>query len=138
LFSAAPTLRGGVGKANARTVKRSVPMRARLARVLIGLSVVAAPAPARAGWTFCVAESSAGREVWITGVFAATRERERLEGDFLKLLKSRGVARPIAQCPAAKTDKTEMVNAQITAAEFHRKLGHALHDVLAPEFDPRR
>jgi len=113
-------------------------MRAGIAGILIGLCAAVGSAPARAGWTFCVAESSGGKDIWITGVFAGTRERERLEGDFLRLLKSKGVARPIAQCPAARDDKTEMVNAQIIAAEFHRKLGHALHEVVAPEFDPRR
>jgi len=61
-----------------------------------------------------------------------------LEGDFRAYLKSRGVARPIAQCPAARDDKIEMVNAQFTASEFHRKLGDALHEVMAREFDPRR
>ena len=113
-------------------------MRAAIARVLIGFCALGAPIPARAGWTFCVAESSGGKDVWITGVFAATRERERLEGDFRAYLRSHGVARPVAQCPAAKDDKTEMVNAQITAAEFHRNLGDPLHEVVAPEFDPRR
>jgi hypothetical protein len=113
-------------------------MRAQVASVLAGLCVYGAPASARAGWTFCVAESSGGKEIWITPVFAATRERDQLEGDFRRLLTSRGVAQSIAQCPAAKDDKTEMVNARITAAEFHRKLGDALHEVVAPEFDPRR
>ena len=40
--------------------------------------------------------------------------------------------------PAAQDDKTEVVNAQFTAAEFNRKLGHTLHEVGAPEFEPRR
>jgi hypothetical protein len=113
-------------------------MRAKLAKLLVGLLALGAPAPASAGWTFCVAESSGGKDVWITGVFAAARERERLEGEFRAYLKSRGVARAVAQCPAARDDKTEMVNAQFIAAEFHRKLGDALHAVTAPGFDPRR
>jgi len=113
-------------------------MRGKFAGILVGLCALGAPAVARAGWTFCVAESSGGKDIWITSVFAPTRERERLEGDFRAYLRSRGVAQPIAQCPAAKDDKTDMVNAQITAAEFHRKLGDALHEVSAPEFDPRR
>ena len=31
-----------------------------------------------------------------------------------------------------------MVNAQFTATEFHRKLGDTMHEVMAPEFDPKR
>jgi len=119
-------------------VKLAVLMRGKLAGFLVGLCALGAPVCARAGWTFCVAESTSGKDIWITGVFAATRERERLEGDFRAFLKSHGVVQSIAQCPASKDDKTEMVNAQITAAEFHRKLGDALHVVIAPEFDPRR
>jgi hypothetical protein len=106
--------------------------------VLAGLCALAAPGSARAGWTFCIAESSGGKNIWLTGVFTATRERERLEGDFRAYLKSQGVDQSIAQCPASKDDKTEMLNARFTAAEFHRKLGDALHEVTAPEFDPRR
>lgn len=89
-------------------------------------------------WTFCIAEAAGEKDVWITEVFAAAHERERLEGDFKAYLKGRGVVRPVAQCPQPKDDKTEMVNAQFTAAEFHRKLGEALHEVVAPEFDPLR
>ena len=44
----------------------------------------------------------------------------------------------VAQCPAPRDDKVEVVNAQFTASEFHHKLGDTLHEVFAPEFDPRR
>ena len=113
-------------------------MRAFVARILLISPLVSGGAHASAGWTFCVAESAGGKDIWITGVFPATRERERLEADFKIVLKNRGVGGAVAQCPAPKDDKTEMVNAQFTAAEFHRKLGDSLHEVVAPEFDPRR
>jgi hypothetical protein len=92
--------------------------------------------PASASWTFCIAESDGGRQIWITGVFPAARERERLETDFKTLLRGRGVANPVVQCPAPQDDKIEVVNSLFTAAEFHRKLGDALHSVVAPEFEP--
>jgi hypothetical protein len=132
------TLRGTAGRLYEFPVNRRFWMCAKFAAVVVGSGPLAAPVAACAGWTFCIAEASPRGEIWITGVFAATRERERLEGDFRAYLKSRGVEQSVAQCPAAKDDKTEMINAQITAAEFHRKLGDALHEVIAPEFDPRR
>ncbi len=113
-------------------------MCALLARILLSLPLLCAPAYASAGWTFCVAASSDGKNIWITSVFPASRDRERLEADLRAYLKGRGVPGADAQCPAPKDDKTEMVNAQFTAAEFHRKLGDTLHEVDAPEFDPRR
>jgi hypothetical protein len=90
--------------------------------------LLAAASPAR--WTFCVAES--GRDIWITDVFAAARGRERLEAEFAAGLRARGVARPDAQCPAPQADKTDVVNAQFTALEFHRKLGDVLHVAEPP------
>jgi hypothetical protein len=96
------------------------------------------PEAARAGWTFCVAESSEGKEIWISSVFVAPRDRERLESEFSAYLKRHGTPRPVAQCPAAKDDKTEAVNDQTVAEEFHRKLGDVLHEVPAAEFEPKR
>lgn len=113
-------------------------MRSIATRSLFALLVGAAPAPASASWTFCVAASPGGKDVWITDVFAATRDRERLEGDLRSYLKTRGVVGVVSQCPLPQDDKTEVVNAQFGAAEFNRKLGHALHEVVAPEFEPRR
>jgi len=107
-------------------------------RVLLALLLGAAPLPARAGWTFCVAAAPDGKDVWITDVFQASRDRERLEAELKSFLKGQGVAGAVAQCPLPKEDKTDAVNAQFTAAEFNRKLGHALHEVEAPEFEPRR
>jgi hypothetical protein len=90
----------------------------------------AAASPAEASWTFCVAES--GQDIFISDVFPAAQKRERLETDFAALLRARGVARPVAQCPAPQNDKAEVFNAQFTAAEFHRNLGQTLHDVTMP------
>ncbi len=108
------------------------------AALILTLSLIANPVHASPGWTFCVAESGGGRDIWITGVFPALRDRERLEADLKAYLKGRGVSGAVAQCPAPKDDKVDMVNAQFTAAEFHHKLGDTLHEVIAPEFDPRR
>ena len=84
-------------------------------------------------WTFCVAASKSGDEVWITGVFAAERGRDELEGLF-KALVERAGASADAQCPLPREDKTEAVNAQFEAEEFNRKLGATLHAVFAGEF----
>jgi hypothetical protein len=113
-------------------------MRFTATRIVVALLLGAAPARASAGWTFCVAASPGGRDVWITDVFAAERDRERLEANLKGYLKTQGVAGAVAQCPLPKDDKTEVVNAQFTAAEFNRKLGHTLHEVAAAEVEPRR
>jgi hypothetical protein len=92
--------------------------------------IIAAASPAGAHWTFCVAE--AGQDVWISDVFATAHKRERLEEEFAATLRARGVAHPDAQCPEPQDDKTEVFNAQFTAAEFHRKLGQTLHGAAPP------
>jgi hypothetical protein len=112
-------------------------MKTAAARILLLLPLIGGPANA-AGWTFCVAEAGAGKDIWITPVFPASHDRERLEIDLKAYLKGRGVAAAVTQCPAPKDDKTDMVNAQLTAAEFHRKLGDALHEVMGPEFERQR
>jgi hypothetical protein len=102
-------------------------------------AALAGPAAAEpSGWTFCVAEGAGARDIWITAVFATSHERDHVESEFSAYLKGRGFAAPVAQCPAPKADKTEMVNAQIVAVEFHRKLGDQLHEVAAAEFGTRR
>ena len=122
--------------------KSKSPMLRRLALVIICLGaflgVCARSFAAQTTWTFCVAESGGGRDIWISSVFVAPRDRERLEAEFANYLRSRGVVRPIVQCPAGKDDKTDVVNAQTVAAEFHSKLGDELHEVTAPEFEPKR
>jgi hypothetical protein len=113
-------------------------MRSSTMRILLALLIAAAPMRASAAWTFCVAAAPGGNDVWITDVFSAARDRERLEMDLKSYLKTQGVPGAVAQCPLPRDDKTEVVNAQFTAAEFNRTLGHALHEVVAPEFEPRR
>ena len=97
----------------------------------------AGPAAAAEHWTFCVASALGAKDVWITDVFAAATDRERLEDDLKALLERRGAARILAQCPQPIDDKTSVVNAQTGAEDFNRKLGAALHAISAQEF-PRR
>jgi hypothetical protein len=113
-------------------------MRLTVAGIALALALGTSFVRADGGWTFCVASASGLKDVWITDVFAANHTRERLEQDLKGLLKTQGVERAVVQCPAPEADKTAVVNAQFTAAEFNRKLGRALHEVSAPEFEPRR
>jgi len=102
------------------------------------LSLVAAPAAAANElWAFCVA-SAGGDNVWITDVFAATRDRVRLERDVKTYLARQGATRVDVQCPAPVADKTAAVNAQFAAVEFNRKLGATLHEVRAGELGRER
>jgi hypothetical protein len=106
---------------------------------LIGIAVaLPALAEAQPRWTFCVAASQNGADVWISDVFAAERDREQLEGAFRSTLERLGAPRAEAQCPQPREDKTEAVNAQFEAEEFNRNLGAMLHAVLATEFPGRR
>ena len=105
-----------------------------LAAIAIGLPALAQAVPR---WTFCVAASKSGADVWITDVFVAERDRVELESAFKAVIERTG-ARADAQCPQPRDDKTEAVNAQFEAEEFNRKLGATLHAVLAGEFPPRR
>jgi hypothetical protein len=105
-----------------------------LAAIAVCLPAVALAQPR---WTFCVAASKSGADVWITDVFAASRDREQLESAFKATLERAG-ARADAQCPLPREDKTEVVNAQFEAEEFNRKLGATLHPAPANEFPPRR
>jgi hypothetical protein len=111
-------------------------MRISTALVAIVVSLPAA-ALAQPRWTFCIAASKSGADVWITDVFAAERDRVELESGFKAMVERTG-ARADAQCPQPREDKTEAVNAQFQAEEFNRKLGATLHAVLAGEFPPRR
>jgi hypothetical protein len=110
-------------------------------RRVIGLLAIAAIAPgiahAQPRWTFCVASSKSGADVWITDVFAAERSRVELESAFKAILERSGAAGADAQCPQSREDKTEAVNAQFEAEEFNRKLGATLHAVSAGELPPR-
>jgi hypothetical protein len=108
----------------------------------IALLAIALIAPSSAfsapRWTFCVASSKGGNEVWMTGVFAAERDRERLEGEFRNVVERLSAMAADAQCPLPRENKMEAVNAQIDAEKFNRKLGAKLHAVAANEFPPRR
>ena len=107
-----------------------------LAFVCVALG--AFPAQASARWTFCVAAAPGSSDVWITDVFAAGADRERLENDLKNLLTRQGAQRIVAQCPAPSEDKTGVVNAQTSAEEFNRKLGKTLHALALPEKLSRR
>ena len=111
----------------------------RQSMALIAIAVcLPALAEAQPRWTFCVAASKSGADVWITDVFAAERDREQLETAFRALLGRRGAARADAQCPLPREDKTEAVNARFEAEEFNRKLGANLRAAPLGEFPPRR
>jgi hypothetical protein len=108
-------------------------------RYVFACAALAFAAPALAAesgerWTFCVAASHEGKDVWISDVFSATHDRERLEGELKAYLQQHGGPNVDAQCPAPRDDKTAVVNAQFTAAQFNRKLGATLHEVAASVF----
>jgi hypothetical protein len=113
---------------------------ARRSSIAVTLLTLVAASPAAAGerWTFCVASMLGAKDVWITEVFSTGADRERLEAEFKGVLERQGSSRIVAQCPQPDADKTSVVNAQIAAEEFNRKLGGLLHAVSAQEFPPRR
>jgi hypothetical protein len=116
-------------------------MRRLLAYAVAGavLSLVVAPAVAAGdSWTFCVASARGSGDVWITDVFAATRDRVRLERDVKAYLARQGATHVDVQCPAPVADKTAAVNAQFAAIAFNRKLGATLHEVQAGELERRK
>jgi hypothetical protein len=78
------------------------------------------------------------KDVWITELFPATPNRERLEAELKGLLERAGHSHIVAQCPAPSDDKVSVVKAQTTAEEFNRKLGSTLHGVSAREFPLRQ
>jgi hypothetical protein len=100
------------------------------------LSSAAHAAPPR--WTFCIAASESGPDVWISDVFLAEGARERFETAFRSVVERLGAPRANAQCPLPREDKTVAVNAQIDAEAFNRQMGAALHAVPASDFPGRR
>jgi len=110
-------------------------MRFSIALIAIAVCLPAA-ALAQPRWTFCVAASKSGADVWITDVFLAERNRVELESAFRAMLERKGAARPDTQCPLPVEDKTEAVNAEFEAEEFNRKLGATLHP--ASDFPVKR
>jgi len=113
-------------------------------RFSIALMAIAVCLPAAAlaqpqpRWTFCVAASKSGADVWISDVFLAERNRLEYESAFRAMLERKGAARPDAQCPEPLDDKTQAVNAEFEAEQFNRELGATLHPVFAGEFPARR
>ena len=87
-------------------------------------------------WTFCVAASKSGADVWISDVFAAERDRERTRKRVQGRDRALGAAGADAQCPQPREDKTEAVNAQFEAEAFNRRMGAKLHAV--PRANSRR
>ena len=108
---------------------------AALAAIVICLPASAEAAPR---WTFCVAASQGGADVWISEVFTAERDRDRLEDAFRSAVARLGATGPNAQCPLPREDKTVAINAQIDAEAFNRKLGATLHAVPPSAFPQRR
>lgn len=89
--------------------------------------VVLAALAATQSWTFCIAE--AGEDIFVTEVFAASLDREKLEALYAARLRASGVAHAVVQCPAPQDEKVDAVNAQFTAIQFQRKLAHKLHSL---------
>ncbi len=108
---------------------------AALAAIVLSLPAAAEAAPR---WTFCVAASQDGADVWISEVFPAEGSRERLEDAFKSAVAQLGAAGANAQCPLPRDDKTVAVNAQIDAEAFNRKMGANLHAVPASAFPAGR
>jgi len=109
--------------------------RAAFAAIVFSLPAAAHAAPR---WTFCVAAAQGGSDVWISDVFAAERDREKLEGAFKSAVEKLGAPGANVQCPLPREDKTVAVNAQIDAEAFNRKIGATLHPVPAGDFPPPR
>jgi hypothetical protein len=102
--------------------------------IALFLPAVADAAPR---WTFCVAAAEGGG-VWISEVFAAEGNRERLEGAFKSVVERMGAMNPNAQCPRPRDDRTVAVNAQIDAEAFNQRMGASLHAVPASDFPAGR
>ncbi len=106
-----------------------------LVALLVSLPGVVCAAPR---WTFCVAAANGGSEIWLSDVFAADANREKLEGAFKAAVERLGATAANAQCPQPRNDKTIAMNAQIDAEAFNRKMGANLHSVTANDFPGRR
>jgi hypothetical protein len=89
-------------------------------------------------WTFCVAATGSGSDVWISEVFRAEGKRESIETAFKSALEKLGATGANAQCPLPREDKMVAVNAQFDAEAFNRKMGAALHAVPPSAFPGQR
>ncbi len=106
--------------------------------LIVGLSLLHSASDASELWTFCVASSPSGGEVWITHPFASSSDRRALETEMQTTLKRRQGERALAQCPQPSSDKVAVINAQTAAIEFNRKLGAVMHELPEDEFPPRQ
>ena len=110
----------------------------RAAALAIALCLPALVAQAQPRWTFCVAATEGGAEVFISEVFAAETSRERLEGAFKGAVGRLGASGADVQCPEPREDRTDAVNAQFAAEAFNRRMGANLHAVPASDFPAER
>ena len=106
--------------------------------LVMACAFLPAAAAAETRWTFCVASAAETRDVWISEVFAAGADRERLEDEFKAAITRASANRVVAQCPAPKDDKTEAINDRFVAEEFNRKLDADIHAFSSQQFPPRR
>ncbi|HTR12265.1 MAG TPA: hypothetical protein VMI72_03170 [Roseiarcus sp.] len=110
-------------------------LRARLAAAFAAtMAFMPAAAEAAEAWTFCVAASRSGADVYISDVFPAEGNRERFEAAFnsaVERLSGRGAD---TQCPQPHEDKMVAVSAQFDAEAFNRKMGAKLHAVPTSVF----
>ena len=111
-------------------------MRALAARIF-ALSLIVGPAHASSGWTFCVAEAGGGRDIWITGVFPAVRDRERLEAEIEVLPEKPRDFRHRAM-PGAQGRQGRGGQRAIHGLRVPPQARRTLHEVFAPELDSRR
>ena len=105
----------------------------RLAAFVI-LALTPAAARAAEAWTFCVAASRSGADVYISDVFSADGARERFEAAFKSAVERLSGPGADVQCPRPRADETVAVNAQFDAEAFNRRMGAKLHTVPAKAF----
>src|SRR5271165_6144703 len=109
----------------------------RLCMRLAAFAIMAlAPAAVKAAeaWTFCVAASKSGADVYISDVFPAEGARERIEAAFRSAIERLSGPGVDAQCPEPRADETVAVNAQFDAEAFNRRMGAKLHAVPTSAF----
>ena len=98
------------------------------------MALTPAAASAAEAWTFCVAASKGGADVYISDVFPAEGARERFEAAFRNAVQRLSGPGADVQCPQPRTDETVAVNAQFDAEAFNRKMGAKLHGVPTSAF----
>jgi hypothetical protein len=102
-----------------------------------GLSPAALAHADEASWRYCLAFVPASHNVFITDVFLSAAEGGQLEQMVGSLMKHRGVAGTVVQCPRNTGDKITAINAQIRAQEFNQKLGNAIYTLPLTEHASR-